>query len=117
MFSGQPYPEDVQADSDPYIAAVDPFSSPSTHSSNSPNAPGPRGFRGLDRPMAVLIQRGQYGDSTAAFAHKLIYVTLSLNTLPSINFAMPPLASTPATTASSDEFHYDVSQIHPPTPD
>ncbi|GKD60908.1 diacylglycerol kinase 5-like protein [Tanacetum coccineum] len=47
-------------------------------------------------------------DSTAAFALKLMSVTLSLNTLPSsasINYtkAMPPLASTPATTASSDE--------------
>ncbi|GKB05366.1 zinc finger, CCHC-type containing protein [Tanacetum coccineum] len=45
VFSGQPYQEDVEADSDLNIAAIDPFSSPSTHSSNSPNAPRPRGFR------------------------------------------------------------------------
>ncbi|GKA82035.1 hypothetical protein Tco_0788783 [Tanacetum coccineum] len=31
----------------PHITGLDPFSSPSTHSSNSPNAPGPRGFRSL----------------------------------------------------------------------
>ncbi|GJS95759.1 retrotransposon protein, putative, unclassified [Tanacetum coccineum] len=42
VFSGQPYPEDVQVDSDPNIAALDPFSSPSSHSSNSPNATGPK---------------------------------------------------------------------------
>ncbi|GKA44214.1 putative RNA-directed DNA polymerase [Tanacetum coccineum] len=47
VFSGQPYPEDVEADSDPNIAALDPSSSPSTDPSNSPNALGPRGFRSL----------------------------------------------------------------------
>ncbi|GJX92620.1 zinc finger, CCHC-type containing protein [Tanacetum coccineum] len=45
VFSGQPYQEDVEANSDLNIAAIDPFSSPSTHSSNSLNAPRPRGFR------------------------------------------------------------------------
>nr|GEW35625.1 hypothetical protein [Tanacetum cinerariifolium] len=48
VVSGQPYPEDVQADLDPNNAALDPFSSPSTDSSNSSNAIGPRGFRSLD---------------------------------------------------------------------
>nr|GEV03841.1 hypothetical protein [Tanacetum cinerariifolium] len=43
-----PYPEDVQANSDPKIAALDPFSLPSTHSRNSPNATRPRGFRSLN---------------------------------------------------------------------
>nr|GEX05804.1 hypothetical protein [Tanacetum cinerariifolium] len=44
----RPSPEDVQADSDPNIVALDPFSSPSSQSSNSPNAPVPRGFRSLN---------------------------------------------------------------------
>nr|GFA90438.1 hypothetical protein [Tanacetum cinerariifolium] len=48
VVSGQPYPEDVQADLDPNNAALDPFSSPSIDSSYSSNAIGPRGFRSLD---------------------------------------------------------------------
>nr|GEU63163.1 ribonuclease H-like domain, reverse transcriptase, RNA-dependent DNA polymerase [Tanacetum cinerariifolium] len=47
-FSRQLYPEDVQADLDPNIAVLDPFSSPSSQYTNSPNAPGPRGFRSLN---------------------------------------------------------------------
>ncbi|GJT43606.1 kinase-like domain, phloem protein 2-like protein, partial [Tanacetum coccineum] len=46
-------------------------------------------------------------DSTAAFALKLISVTLSS---PSIDFAMPPLAGTPATTASSEEDAFTIPE-------
>ncbi|GKE46338.1 hypothetical protein Tco_1477596, partial [Tanacetum coccineum] len=55
-----PYQEDVKADSDPHIASLNLFSSPSTHSSNSPNAPGPKGFRSLsdiyDRTHEVTLE-------------------------------------------------------------
>ena len=83
MFSRQPYPEDEQADSDPHIAAIDPFSSPSSHSSNSPNATGPKGYRSLNDIYArthevtlepeelMLAETDQPSTFEEAVAHKV----------------------------------------------